>query len=200
MPNDNLASPENRGKRLREIRETLLSGITRIEFSQASNISSTSLKGWELGWGGGLTNKGCSKLIDYFTSQNVSCTQAWLMFGVGEAPSLANSNALAESAIQNELATFKQQQNAINAYISDDSMLPYLYPKTHVAGITQPDIHQAIGCECIIFDKDYNTHIRVLEYSAKSGAFNLSPLNKSYPRLTDIEVITAAPIIWTRRE
>ena len=57
---NNLSSSEARGRRIRFIREHLLS-LTREEFCRESNITAQSLKGWELAWGGGLSQQGAEK-------------------------------------------------------------------------------------------------------------------------------------------
>lgn len=55
---DNVSSPESRGKRIRFIREHLLS-FTREDFCRDCNFTAQSLKGWELAWEGVITAGRC---------------------------------------------------------------------------------------------------------------------------------------------
>src|SRR5437879_933477 len=82
-----IESAEERGNRVRYVRDCLL-GLSREEFCKNSNVTNPSLKAWELGWGGGLTESGAKKFIKQARNLGVYCTTAWLMYGIGKPATL----------------------------------------------------------------------------------------------------------------
>jgi hypothetical protein len=203
---DTLSSAEARGKRIRFVRDHLLS-LTRNEFSQDSDITSAAMKGWELGWGGGLTQQGAEKIVKRAKQLNVYCSDAWLMHGIGrEATHITKDVDIQESDenhIAKELLLFSELYNSINAIVKDDGMMPLLFPGNYVAGIICNKIENAIGKECIVIDDNNDTYIRILKQGNNQNLYNLICLNQNpsivKKEIKNIAVRIAAPIIWIRR-
>ena len=203
---DTPSSAEARGKRIRFVRDHLLS-LTRNEFSQDSDITSAAMKGWELGWGGGLTQQGAEKIAKRAKQLNVYCSDSWLMHGIGrEATHITKDLDIQESDenhIAKELLLFSELHNSINAIVKDDGMLPLLYPGNYVAGIIYNKIEGALGKECIIIDDNNDMYIRILKSGKSQNLFNLVCLNQNpslvKKEIKDIAVKIVAPIIWIRR-
>ncbi|STX88314.1 Uncharacterised protein [Legionella feeleii] len=203
---DNLSSPEARGKRVRFVREHLLS-LTREEFCLNTNITAPSLKGWELAWGGGLSRQGAEKLVNRFRSLNVYCTESWLMHGVGRSAALITKDldiqAGDENHIAKELLLFREIKDSIDTVIKDDSMLPFLYPGNYVGGIIVNNIENAIGKECIIVTDNNELLVRVLKHGDEPKHYNLVCLNEKTTlvkkEIKNTAIQFAAPIVWIRR-
>jgi hypothetical protein len=203
---DNLSSAEARGKRIRLIREHLLS-LTREEFCRESNITAQSLKGWELGWGGGLSQQGAEKIVKRAKKLNVYCTESWLIHGIGRSATHITKDLDIqegdESHIAKELLLFRELSNSIDAIVKDDAMIPLLYPGNYVGGIVAKNIENAIGKECIIIDEKDDTYIRILKHGDEPGRYNLASINEQVTFVKKVikntVVKIAAPIIWIRR-
>lgn len=196
---------EMRGKRIRFIRDHLLN-LTREEFCKNSEITAAALKGWELGWGGGLTTQGAEKIVKRARELNVYCTNSWLIHGIGrEAVFLTKDLDIQEddeNHIAKELLLFSEIQNSITTIVKDDSMIPTFYPGNYVGGIIVSDIKKAFGKECIIVDNYDNTYVRILDGGDNSNLFNLYCTNQNTSLKKEIKNITikfAAPIIWFRK-
>lgn len=203
---DTPSSPEARGKRIRFIRENLLS-LTREDFCRNSNITAQSLKGWELAWGGGLSRQGASKLVNRSRELNVYCSESWLMHGVGRAAALITKDLDIQEGDENhiakELLLFRELENSIDAVIKDDGMLPILYPGNYVGGIIVNDIENAIGKECIIVADNNELFIRILKHGEEPNRYNLACFNENTTlvkkEIKNTAIKLAAPIIWIRR-
>jgi hypothetical protein len=202
-----LSSPEARGKRIRFIREHLLS-LTREEFCQNTNITAQSLKGWELAWGGGLSKQGVIKVIQRSKDLNVYSTEAWLMHGIGKDAAFITKDLVIqedddESHITKELLLFREINNSIDTVIKDDGMIPFLYPGNYVGGIIATDIKNAIGKECIIITDNDETFVRILNYGEENARYNLTCLNKNTvlvkKEIQNTAIKFAAPVIWIRK-
>lgn len=203
---ENASSPEARGKRLRFIREHLLS-LTREEFCRDANFTAQSLKGWELAWGGGLSQPGAIKIVNRAKSLNIYCTESWLMHGIGRAatPITKDLNIQDgdESHIAKELLLFREIQHSIDMVIKDDSMIPFLYPGNYVGGIIVSNIEKAIGKECIIITDNDEKFVRILRYGEEPARYNLVCLNEHTAlvkkEIKNTAIKFAAPIVWIRR-
>lgn len=203
---DNPSSPEARGKRIRFIREHLIS-LTREEFCRDSNITAQSLKGWELGWGGGLSKQGAIKIIERAKELNSYCSESWLMHGIGRSASIITKDLdiqdSDESHIAKELLLFRELPNSIDTVIKDDGMIPFFYPGNYVGGIIVNNIENAIGKECIIIADNNEMFVRILKHGDEPALYDMVCLNES-PYLVKKEIKNtaikcAAPIIWIRR-
>ena len=206
---NHLSSSEERGKRIQFIRKHLLA-LSREQFCQQGNpfVTTQTLKSWELAWGSGLTEKGAKQLVDYLKELKIYCTTAWLLHGIGRQATqltkdLEYSETL-EDQIAKELLLFREQPNAIDAIISDDAMIPLLYPGNYVGGIVVKDIETAINKDCIIIDTENNTYVRNLHYGDESGHYDLVSLNTNShfakKEIKNISIKIAAPIVWIRRQ
>lgn len=205
---NNLSSPEERGKRIQFIRKHLLA-LSREQFCEQGNqfVTTQTLKSWELAWGNGLTEKGAKQLVDYLRELKIYCTTAWLLHGIGrQATQLTKDLEYSEkfeNQISKELLLFREQPNAIDTVIHDDAMVPLLYPGNYVGGIITDDIETAINKDCIIIDSDNNTYVRQLRYGDDPGRYNLISLNINShfikKEIKNMIVKTAAPIVWIRR-
>lgn len=203
---ENLSSPEARGKRIRYIREHLLS-LTREEFCRNSNITAQSLKGWELAWGGGLSQQGAEKFVKRVKELNIYCTTSWLMHGVGrDATKITKDLDIQEdeeSHIAKELLLFRELQHSIDTVIRDDSMIPFLYPGNYVGGIIVQNIENAIGKECIIIADNDDILVRILKHGNEPARYDLTCLNEHTTlvkkEIKNTAIKFAAPIVWTRR-
>ena len=204
---ENLSSPEARAKRVKYVRENLLN-ISRSELCKDSILKEGSLKGWELAAMGGLTEKGAEKLVARFKELGIYCTTPWLLHEIGYGPTrkqehidISNSE---EEQIAKELLEFRQQPNAIDTIIKDDSMLPLLAPGNFVAGIVARNIKTAINKECIIVMPDHSYLVRILQSGDDPGRYTLSSLNKNpsmmRQEIKNVSIIAAAPIILIRKK
>ena len=200
------ASADARGKRIRYVRDHLLSQ-TRNEFCQNAEITLPALKGWELGWGGGLTQQGAEKIAKRAKELGVYCSESWLLYGIGrEAIYITKDldlNEIDENHIAKELLLFRELQHSIDALVKDDGMMPLLNPGNYVGGIIVDDIEEAIGKECIIIDDANTTFVRILQQGEKQDVYNLCCLNQRplqvKKEIKNISIKIAAPIIWIRR-
>jgi hypothetical protein len=203
---DNVSSPEARGKRLRFIREHLLS-LTREEFCRDSNITPQSLKGWELAWGGGLSQPGAKKVVKRSKELNIYCTESWLMHGVGRSATIITKDLNLEEGDENhiakELLLFRELEHSIDTVIKDDGMLPFLYPGSYVGGIIVKNIENAIGKECIIVADNNEILVRILKHSDEPTRYDLVCLNENTTsvkkEIKNTAIQYAAPIVWIRR-
>lgn len=203
---DNVSSPEARGKRIRFLREHLLS-LTREEFCLDSNITASSLKGWELAWGGGLSQQGAIKIVNHAKELNIYCTDSWLMHGIGRSATKITKDLDIEegdeSHIAKELLLFREIPDSIDTVIKDDGMIPLLYPGNYVGGIIVRNIENAIGKECIIIADNGDTFIRILKHGEESGRYDLVCLNEhttfTKKEIKNITIKSAAPIVWIRK-
>ncbi|MBA2657823.1 MAG: hypothetical protein H0U70_12715 [Tatlockia sp.] len=203
---DNISSAEARGKRLRFIREHLLS-LSREEFCRESNITPQSLKGWELAWGGGLSQPGAIKVVKRAKELNVYCTEPWLMHGVGRSALIITKDLDLEEGDENhiakELLLFRELDYSIDTVIKDDGMLPFLYPGSYVGGIMVRNIENAVGKECIIVADNNEILVRVLKYGDAANLYDLICLNEQTTsvkkEIKNTAIKFAAPIIWIRR-
>jgi len=200
------ASADARGKRIRYVRDHLLSQ-TRNEFCQDTDITLPALKGWELGWGGGLTQPGAEKIAKRAKELGVYCSDSWLLYGIGrEAIYITKDldlNESDENHIAKELLLFRELPHSIDALIKDDGMTPFLNPGNYVGGIIVENIEEAIGKECIIIDDADDIFVRILQHGDQQGLYNLCCLNQHAlqvkKEIKNISIKMAAPIIWIRR-
>lgn len=212
-------SAEERGKRVRYVREQLIR-LSRKKFCDRhtdSEISHSSIQNWEDGRFGGLTEKGAKKLIEAFNQDGIiDCTVEWLMFGIGQTPQdprdlnryLHKSPQFTEQekqVIEQELTLYHQlNPNSLDVIVTDSGLSPAFLPGDHVAGIllTGEEIKSAIGKLCIIQTQLGQIITRRLEYGTKPNFYNLVCTN-AYANVmlssNDVAVRSVAPIVWMRR-
>lgn len=205
------SSHEARVRRVINLREA--TGLTRHAFAKKHNLPVSSLQNWEDPKGNGLTEKGAKKLAMLFSSEGISCTPEWLLHGIGLSPQI-NSNNFVEELSQKEDNKFISEElnlfynhykSAIDLVIIDDGMLPYFSMGEHVAGVRQVenDIQKLIGENCIVQLLTGEILVRLLKKGTLLNHYTLTCINSnttvSKPTLYDVELISAASIIWRRK-
>lgn len=205
LPDSLLSAPEERGSRIRFVRDTLLR-LSREEFCLNSEISHQSLKAWELAWGGGLTESGAKKFVDRARNLGIYCTTSWLMYGMGTPATQLTENlnisAQEEEHIAKEAMVFNEIPNSTVIIAKDDGMVPIIYPGNYVGGIFLDNIDKAVDHLCIIIDANGNSYIRILKSGNEKNRYNLVCYNKNThiaKEIKNISIKQAAPVIWIRK-
>lgn len=209
---------KERAQRLRQVREYLR--YTRAKFCEkyvAYGITPRTLESWELATWRGLTLDGAERLVKIFQDEEgIPVTIEWLLFGKGDSPithkkkpefDFFDKNDLPEYAlIAQELQMFhRHNQNAVDTVVNDDGLAPLLIPGDYVAGIryVDKDIEKAVGKICIVQLPAGNVLIRFVVAGKSNELFTISCLNQKTsaldPLLSDIELFSAAPILWVRK-
>lgn len=199
-------SPEARGMRIKYIRANLLN-MKRKDFCEGTTIGIPTLKGWELGLGGGVSKVGAGKVVTKLEKIGIYCSVNWILHGLGQPPqagTYAKHQSDEEKQIVDELLLFRQQKDAIDSMVVDDGMIPLLYPGNYVAGIISKDTDSCIGKECIIITEHNEKLVRILKQGDLPGKYTLSCINSQSdlvePHKKNVGIITAAPIIFIRRK
>jgi DNA-binding transcriptional regulator YiaG len=215
-----------RGVRVQMLRG--LTGLSRRVFRERYGIPSPSMENWELGKGNGLSEKGARKLIALLKPDGIHCTFEWLMHGIGPGPTvLSNSyfgrllkpsdqQEVTASAFNNEnqlemimeeLLVFQQHypKVAVDFVVTDDGMEPRFIKGEYVAGpkYNSDAMEKLIGLDCIIHTKEGDVLLRTLKQGDLPGRYNLVCRNLNAkvgkPILYNVEILSAAPVIWARR-
>ena len=221
---ETLKSPETKGYRLQRARK--IANLSRRDVSVKYDFQIDTYKGWELGKHGGLTIQAARKIVTMLAKEGVSCSLEWLMYGIGEGPHVIEfiypnqhkksttsistfeplTNNDENKQIKKELVLFhKGTIDSIAVCIEDDSMLPFYHIGDHVAGSKHYDkkIKRLLGLNCIIQTANNDLLVRQLNAGRTKNLYNLTALNPltkiKDPVLYNVELINAAPIIWTRR-
>ena len=203
-------SPEERAKRVRYLREKVLR-FSREAFSTKSGIPINTLQNWEQSRHSGLIERGAKKIIQALDDAGITCSQEWLLYGIGESPSSSLTSRpeiylTEEEVIAEELQLFHRlNTNTVDILIKDDSMLPHFWPGDYAAGkrYTGEDIKKTIGLPCIVETISGNVLVRYLEESAETSHYNLLCANQlalAKIKLESVELISAAPVLWLRRK
>lgn len=207
-----------RAKRALSLRQ--MTHLSRQKFEKRFGVSTSTLQHWEDPKKNGLTLKGAKRLIQMLQQTGVYCSVEWLMHGVGPGPQTLPSHSQAQRSerthkvsetseaecIANELALFSQQYpEVIHTVLTDDSMEPRFIEGEHVAGVRRykQGINELIGQDCIVVTKEGDLLVRRIRAQDAPGFYNISCLNMnsaiSKPILYHVELVSAAPIIWSRR-
>lgn len=213
---DPKSSPQARGKRLKTAR--MMTGLTRNGLEEKYGISASTIQSWEAAKAGGLTERGVARVLPVLHKEGVTCTNDWLLYGIGSGPQPTNlplpssgqeemERSLPEDkAIIQELLTFRNLNNdAIDLVVLDDGMGPQFSEGDYIAGIrrTKENIHTLVGMNCIVQTAHNDMQFRRIKKSARPGLFNLICINPDTEvfetTLYDQELISAAPVIWHRR-
>ena len=213
------ASAESRANRLRYLRK--LVRLPRRAFDEKYDIATGTLQNWEDARYGGLTEKGAKKILIAFAKEGLHCQLEWLLYGQGEPPqefhghksfpfqekNFKKATQNPPTQIQKELQLFEQSHpNTVSIHIPDKAMEPILHPNDLVAGIWKynQDIDNAVDKVCIVQTQNQEVIVRMLKPSQTCGKYHLICSNLShtlqYPIQYDVQIISAAPIIWIRRE
>jgi transcriptional regulator with XRE-family HTH domain len=211
-----------RGKRVRVIRSMLDFSIK--ELAKKIGFSDRTVKSWEQGDAGGLTEKGANKIIAVAEKNDLRCELTWLMHGVGAQPSSSNpifnkpmvineqpskmiaSKKIIDSGIKNEIDCFHANNaNAIILQITDDSMEPTFISGAIVGGRRQTfaAINELLYQDCIVETSNNQTLCRRLTPGTQPDRFNLRCLNQNTRQATtelnDVELLSAAMVTWYRK-
>lgn len=217
---DEKSSADARGRRLKSLRK--MTDLSRRAMSEKHGIPAGTLKDWELGRQSGLTEKGAKRAITALAAEGIHCDIDWLLYGIGSAPvvsdKLYNPSAPLrveqssepyrdeKTSVVMELRFFRQQHdNATDFLVVDDGMGPHYKVDDYVAGIKRfgDDIGLVIGCDAIVQTKEGDVLFRYLRSGREPGFYTLACLNPhaavEQPIIYDIQLVSAAPVIWHRR-
>lgn len=210
---DQLSAPDSRGKRLRKIRN--LSNFTREQLAKYCNISSHTLKRWELGYFGGLPLDGAKTIIDLVAKEGVVCSLDWLLYEIGPGPQvISDFKKTTETQVNNgssftseddekniteELILFRSlYPNVIVCQINDDGLFPYYDVGDYVAGIECRNemIKKLINKNCIIRLSDGKIITRNLRQGSVDDLYTLTCTNinttVNTPILHNVSIASAA--------
>lgn len=215
-PSDEQIARANRVRSLRKMTQ-----LSRLEFQKRFGIAAGTLQHWEDAQKNGLSIKGAQRLSQVLKQLNIYCTVEWLMSGKGSSPQrLPNADTLLSPAnkvlavqesheiesIATELSLFTQHYpEVINTIVSDDAMEPRFVTGEYVAGIRRyrQAIHELVGQDCILVTNDGELLVRRIKAMEAPGFYTISCLNLNTtvarPFLYNVELVSAAPIIWARR-
>lgn len=214
---DPKSSAHARGKRLKTVR--MMAGLTRKKLEQKYKISASTIQSWEAAKAGGLTERGAHRVIPILRQEGIYCTTDWLLYGVGNPPQpthldIKQTDTEAEPAISvpedkaiiQELLTFRElNTGVIDMVVNDDGMSPYYTFGDHVAGRRRrlEDISKLINQDCIVETSSNEILLRRIKNGSRAGVFTLICMNPDTsvqtPTLYDLEIMSAAPVIWHRR-
>lgn len=208
-----MTSPAERGKRLSQVRR--MSGLSRAEIEEKYAIKAPSLKSWETGRYTGLTEQGARRMSSVLKQEGIQCTVGWLMLGEGSPPTVMQAErndgqtrraSQKDWVLLKEIELFQQNHpNAICVQIMDDGMEPHYREGDYVAGerYYQDAISHAIGHVCIVETQMGEILTRLVRRGSQEGVYNLQCMHLytdlPKPVLYDVELSSAAPVIWHRR-
>jgi len=160
-------------------------------------------------------------MLKLLEEKGVVCDFNWLMFGIGNGPRIQQvfiveekeahyellPESMEEKQIISELEHFRSlHENSIDLVITDDTMRPFYEEGELVAGINRfkNRLKSAIGLNCIVQTKDGKVLLRRVQEGTETGRFILTSLNTQTQSpdaiLYNVELISAAPVIWRRRK
>jgi hypothetical protein len=222
---NNQSSPKARGERLAYIRRSILR-LSRHEFQERHKdlrISARSLENWETARFKGLKEENVDLLLKAFKQEGIICEKYWLLDGIGNRPvfegffrqavelsqfhSIATNESSEIEKITKELKAFRENEvDSVNTIIQDEALNPNILPGDWVAGIRHigKEIEDVIGYACIVQITPDKTVTRKIKKGSKSGLFKLVPTNPKFQEkqkdiYQDVQLLSAAPIIWWRR-
>jgi transcriptional regulator with XRE-family HTH domain len=209
-----------RGERLRRVRN--LANLDRKDLCDGKELNIHTLKGWETGRYGGLSEKGARRVIQRVASEGVFLNLEWLMHNVGVGPTVVTDyhriqQVPAEYAHQvqrfeeedlliiKELRLFrKHYKYTLDLIVADTSMAPLFQPGDYVAGVARTGKHiaDAVGENCIVQTMRGEIFFRKVMKGATEGSYNLVAINPEAnlekPILYDMKIISCAPVVWKR--
>lgn len=217
--NEKTESERTRARRVQSLRK--MTRLSRRTFAKRYGIAPGTLQNWEDIHGNGLTEKGAKRLIKVLQTSGIYCSFEWLMHGIGAGPRVDESLYLdkklvcadtptqivrEQQLIAAELALFYQHyKETIDCIITDDGMFPQFKKGDHVAGIRRygNQIKELLGQDCIVMTAEGDLLVRELRQSELPNHYTLACTNTraavTKPMIYDIEIISAAPVIWLRR-
>lgn len=220
---DKELAAQSRANRLKSLRE--MTGLSRNDFHKRYGIPRGTLQNWESARFGGLTQKGARNIIRAFNAEGIACDIDWLLHGTGVSPKFNDHTPQQRNQelkkhtdvnehifeaetniITKEILFFRQQHdNAIDIVVADDAMQPKWQPGDYIAGVKhfQEDIIKTIGKYCIVQTQEYGNILRQVMPGDDPNLYNLLAINYQTkvkrPVLYNIAILSAAPVIWTRK-
>lgn len=203
--NDEVASPESRGERLRKIRN--LANLSRKDLCNSEVLKLNTYKGWELARFGGLPIDGAERVIKRVAEENVICSLDWLLYGKGLEPYILPQTNLGKAQDENEIIlkeimVFQSMHpNTIYTQIKDDALVPDYSKEDYVAGIKHigNDIEKIINQICLVELSTGEILVRYLKKGDKKNNYQLLATNINHsletPHLIESALNFAAPII-----
>lgn len=208
------------GERLKYIREHLIK-LSRAEIQEKHGLSQDTLAAWENGKIN-ITEKSIERCIKIYNAENLIFSKEWLLTGEGLSPNFSfELNRYFKSfpsewdskfiddhiLIAKEIEYFRSLTlNSVTALISTEDMLPLYSLGDYVGGRlkSKKELENCIGKDCIVRTKDQATYIRRIAKGKDKKHFNLVCINPHWkgnvePVLFNVEIESAAPIIWHRR-
>ena len=220
---DERSNAKHRAIRLKTLRE--MTGLSRDMIMKRYDIARGTLQNWETARFGGLTVKGANNIIRAFQAEGIRCSIEWLLYGIGPGPQFSDklSQSVATTlpsdyqnlsqdfeqelgAITQELLYFRQKYaESIDMVVPDDAMLPRYQTGDYVAGVRRyrQDIEKVCGEICIIQTSYHGPMIRELIPGEEPGRYHLMTTHRGHdqtrPVLYNVDIVSAAPIVWSRR-
>lgn len=191
-----------RGARIRQIRNQFLR-MTRRQLCDKTDISTATIRAWEMGFSSGLTEKGARKLVSRFHDLDLLCSTAWLLHGIGSDPCFASETTTFDPKEDNQIAEevllFKHSQpDALVFKGEDESMAPLLYPEGYAAGLPLKQVKNGLGKFCILTLENGERCLRLLQKGKEANEYCLKALHKDFPEISVTKIRSAAPILWVR--
>lgn len=212
---DEIEKLNTKNKRLKYIRSLLR--VSRAYLQEKYSLPEVTLKSWENGTTA-LTKSGVERCVEIYRNEGIIVSEDWILGGIGLDPKMTvsvshyfstpiNKNLPLEDdefAMLRDANVFKENHsNAIVMIVSNDDMRPFYKPGDYIGGkIRQGKCFDfAINKDCIIHLKNGEKFFRRLIQNS-AGKYNLTCLNPnentSEPVLYDVEIESAAPVIWHR--
>lgn len=206
---DPRSSKNARAKRVRSLRA--ITCLSRRKFALLYSIPPSTLQNWETphSKGTGLTVNGAQKLSLLVRSAGVECSAEWLLHGAGEPPRVVeklSENSQETGSFHDELQLFRQHcKYAIELVVNDDGMSPRYQEGDYVAGdrYHKEKMNLLLDSDCIVHLASGQLLLRRLKKGSMEGFYKLICTNAhttvEKPVLYDIELVSAAPVLWSRR-
>lgn len=225
-PIDSVASPEARARRLASLRG--LMRLSRHAFAKRYGANARTLQNWEYGKSGGISVHAAKKLVIAVQASGITgFTLEWLMYGIGEGPlvsehlyrdnlhdavhthSFSPEHDQESQHIIDEILLFRQHyfpQETVEYIVKDDAMAPRYLLGDHLAGVRHygKAIINTLDWDCIVHTAQGDTLLRTVKPSQVDGCYTLRCQNPQttivQPMLYDVELVSAAPVVWVRRK
>ncbi len=199
--NSSFNEQDNRGKRLKELRN--LANVSREELCNVEYLNINTYKGWELSRHGGLTKNGANSIIKRVYDFGVICSFNWLFEGKGNKPFFFDTSdinlnkANIEDNILNEIYLFmNSHSNAIYTKIENDFMIGF-NSGDYVGGVKHfgNAINDCVNRICIVEVDDGKILVKLLAKDTNNKYMLLSTKNNGIDNYSDVNILSAAPIL-----
>ncbi len=211
------STPAARAERLRRVRG--LSNLSRQELCEQEGLNYNTLRGWELGRFGGLSETGAKRVSLRLLEAGVLCSSDWLLYEIGPSPEFSPAAAHTPALLETELTPDQAKQNkyiaeevqlfrthharSLDFRVSDASMLPQFAPGDIVAGVKTTDFESLIGTIAIVVLKEGTTLLRQVHQDPNHpNRFMLIATNiaagSPHSALSNIKIHAAARVLWHR--